>query len=156
MKMKYWPWIALGLILGVGVAGGESFAHGDEEHAGRHEAAEHMQAMMALKDKIPEEFRIMERTPIIPDDESLAQGKDLYRQQCVVCHGKEGRGDGPAAKNMSTPPANFLNVEHSNIYGPGEKYWIIGHGSGKTGMPGFSQIGLVDRWNLVNFVLDLQ
>ncbi|NIQ96369.1 MAG: cytochrome c [Desulfuromonadales bacterium] len=98
----------------------------------------------------------MERTPIVPDEESLARGRTLYMQQCASCHGKKGRGDGPAARALKTPPANFLDLEHSNIYGPGAKYWIIGHGTGETGMPAFAQIALKDRWHLVNFLLDLQ
>ncbi|MBE0577135.1 MAG: c-type cytochrome [Desulfuromonadales bacterium] len=131
-------------------------AHGDEKHGKANEMSNHMQAMYALKGEIPEEYRIMERTPIIPDKQSLNRGKELYNQQCAVCHGKEGRGDGAAAKSLTTPPANFLDLEHSSIYGPGEKFWILGNGSGDTGMPAFPQIDLVDRWNLVNYVLELQ
>jgi hypothetical protein len=36
-----------------------------------------------------------------------------------------------AAYVLKTPPANFLDHKHSAIYGPGEKYWIIGNGTGK-------------------------
>lgn len=131
-------------------------AHGDEKHGKTNEMSKHMQAMYALKDKIPEEYRIMERTPILPDKQSLNRGKELYNQQCALCHGKEGRGDGIAAKSLNTRPANFLDLEHSEIYGPGEKFWILGNGTGETGMPAFPQIDLVDRWNLVNYIYELQ
>lgn len=57
---------------------------------------------------------------------------------------------------MKTPPANFLEKKHSAIYGPGEKYWIIGNGTGKTGMPAFSQLTPVQRWHLVNYIIHLQ
>ena len=134
----------------------QGFGHGDEKHPEKGVKSDHMQAMMALKEQIPPEYRIMERTPVIPDEHSLARGRELYLQQCAACHGEQGRGDGPAAKALATPPADFLDREHSAIYGPGEKYWIIGHGTGKTGMPGFAQIAPEDRWHLVNFILDLQ
>ncbi len=132
------------------------WAHGDEKHPEKSQKSAHMQAMYALKDQIPTEYRIMERTPIAPDEESLARGAELYEQQCAMCHGSEGRGDGPAASGLETPPADFLDREHSAIYGPGEKFWIIGNGSGETGMPPFPHIEAIDRWHLVNHIFDLQ
>lgn len=132
------------------------FAHGKEKLPADKVMSGHMKEMYALKDTIPEEYRIMVRTPILPDEESLQRGQKLYEQSCVVCHGTAGDGKGPAAAAMSTPPANFLDKKHSAIYGPGEKYWIIGNGSGKTGMPEFPKIDSIDRWHLVNYILHLQ
>lgn len=133
-----------------------ALAHGGEEHGQQEKKSAHMQAMYALKKEIPEEYRIMERTPVLADEESIAQGKQLYDQQCLACHGANGRGDGPAAGSLEPPPANFLDLDHSKIYGPGEKFWIIGNGSGETGMPAFAQIDLIDRWHLVNYIYHLQ
>jgi len=128
----------------------------DKKHAGGDKMSAHMQAMHALKKKVPEEYRIMERTPISPDAQSLSRGEQVFNQQCANCHGKKGRGDGAAAKGLPTMPADFLDLEHSAIYGPGEKFWIIGNGSGETGMPAFPQVNLKDRWNLVNYIYKLQ
>ena len=159
MTCRYWMvgfalvscW--LGLSAAVCLANGKKHDH--DKEAGHHQSS-HMQAMYALKEEIPAEYRIMERTPVVPDRESLARGEELYRQQCRVCHGEMGRGDGPAAQGMESTPANFLDLEHSGIYGPGEKYWIIGNGSGETGMPAFGQIAPADRWHLVNYIYHLQ
>lgn len=131
-------------------------ATGKGHHHPEGEMTEHMQMMQAVKGEIPEEYRIMERTPILPDEESLQKGSELFLQSCSVCHGKSGDGKGPAAAALKTPPANFIDKKHSAIYGPGEKYWIIGNGTGQTGMPAFSQISLVERWHLVNHILQLQ
>jgi mono/diheme cytochrome c family protein len=41
---------------------------------------------------------------------SIAQAQDaaaLYRVRCAVCHGAEGRGDGPAAPLLTPPPRDF-------------------------------------------------
>lgn len=129
-----------------------------EKHQDHHDAAraEHRRAMLALKEEIPEAYRIMERTPVVPDADSLQQGRRQYLQNCSLCHGESGDGGGPAAASLKTPPANFLDKQHSAVYGPGEKFWIIGHGSGKTGMPAFPNIPLIDRWHLVNYILHLQ
>jgi hypothetical protein len=133
-----------------------SFANGKKGHDHGHSMDPHMQAMYALKDKVPMDYQIMERTPVIPDQESLQSGSALFQRQCAVCHGEQGQGDGPAAKGMNQKPANFLDRDHSAIYGPGEKFWIIGNGSGETGMPAFSDLSLMDRWHLVNHIYLLQ
>ncbi|MBT8358642.1 MAG: c-type cytochrome [Deltaproteobacteria bacterium] len=131
-------------------------ANGKDHHQPDAETSKHMQSMTAIKKEIPEEYRIMERTPILPSEKSLRQGHELFVQNCSVCHGEKGNGKGPAAAALKTPPANFLDKKHSAIYGPGEKYWIIGNGTGKTGMPAFSQFSPLNRWDLVNFILQLQ
>jgi len=132
-----------------------ALAHEDTLHPAGQMSA-HMQSMLAVKKKIPEEYRIMERTPIFPAEESLRQGEKLFLQNCSVCHGEKGDGKGPAAAALKPPPANFLERKHSAIYGPGEKYWIIDKGTGETGMPAFPQLTPVDRWHLVNHILHLQ
>ena len=130
-------------------------AHG-KTHQPETKMSEHMQAMMAVKEAIPEEYRIMQRTPILPSEASIQQGQKLFLQNCSICHGEQGDGKGPAAAAMPTPPANFLERKHSAMYGPGEKYWIIGNGSGKTGMPAFSMLSPLQRWQLVNYIFSLQ
>jgi mono/diheme cytochrome c family protein len=34
-------------------------------------------------------------------------GMALFTQNCVICHGAEGRGDGPASAGLNPKPANF-------------------------------------------------
>ena len=36
-----------------------------------------------------------------------AQGKALYQEKCQMCHGENGKGDGPLASSLVDPPANF-------------------------------------------------
>jgi mono/diheme cytochrome c family protein len=38
-----------------------------------------------------------------------AETIDLYRERCAVCHGPDGRGDGPAAALLTPPPTDFTS-----------------------------------------------
>ena len=35
------------------------------------------------------------------------QGKKLYTARCLICHGREGDGQGPAGEAMRPPPTDF-------------------------------------------------
>jgi mono/diheme cytochrome c family protein len=37
------------------------------------------------------------------------QGKNLYENRCQMCHGVDGKGNGPAASAFSPRPANFTD-----------------------------------------------
>ena len=156
MKKSYICCSSVCLMMVFAFVATASFANEKKGHDHGHSMDPHMQAMYALKDKVPMDYQIMERTPIIPDQESLQSGSAIFQRQCAVCHGEQGQGDGPVAKGMNQKPANFLDRDHSAIYGPGEKFWIIGNGSGETGMPAFSDLSLMDRWHLVNHIYLLQ
>ncbi len=41
---------------------------------------------------------------------TLLEGRDLYEQHCEVCHGAEGKGDGPLADERRVAPANLTQI----------------------------------------------
>ena len=48
-----------------------------------------------------------------PIDE-IAVGKKEYSQTCAVCHGVEGKGDGPLAQFLTVPPADLTQLAKKN------------------------------------------
>ncbi len=41
-------------------------------------------------------------------------GKEMFNSYCAVCHGKDGKGGGPAASAMKTPPTDLTVLAKSN------------------------------------------
>lgn len=41
--------------------------------------------------------------------DQLATGQSLYDAKCLICHGANGRGDGPAAAALNPKPRDFTN-----------------------------------------------
>ena len=46
--------------------------------------------------------------PIMPIAD--VSGSATFRTYCTVCHGTSGRGDGPAAKALTKPPADLTQI----------------------------------------------
>lgn len=84
---------------------------------------------------------------------SIARGAPLYAQNCAMCHGATGRGDGPLAGKLSIRPAD-LTEPHLFAHKVGEIYWWVSYGRDDGVMPGFAAKLTPDqRWDLINFVL---
>lgn len=66
----------------------------------------------------------------------VAAGKKLFEGKgtCFNCHGKSGKGDGPAGKVLNPGPRDFTNCKFHKKRKDGELFWIIKNGSPGTGM----------------------
>ena len=94
--------------------------------------------------------------PYLPDDTSLAAGKTLFEANCAVCHGEQGRGNGPAAANLSIKPPDYGNG-HLDIHTDGDIFYWIQNGFPGSPMPAFKdKLSDDDIWNLVNYVRRLR
>ncbi len=87
---------------------------------------------------------------------AIVHGAELFAANCVVCHGAEGRGDGPAAQSLPLRPAD-LTAEHFWAHSDGELYWYISHGfeapEGGMAMPGVDGVLSSEaRWDLIDYL----
>lgn len=84
---------------------------------------------------------------------SVARGAPLYAQNCAVCHGAEGRGNGPLANKLPIRPAD-LTEPHLFAHKVGEMYWWVSYGRDNGTMPGFAdKLSPDQRWDIINFLL---
>ena len=45
---------------------------------------------------------------------SPASGKEMYQEYCASCHGMDGKGAGPAAPALKTPPTDLTTLARKN------------------------------------------
>ncbi|HKB84273.1 MAG TPA: cytochrome c [Burkholderiales bacterium] len=94
------------------------------------------------------------RNPVPRSAESIARGRQLFMQDCAVCHGAEGRGDGVAAAALPQRPEDLSGIAPPPIFPDGVvAYRII---NGKNMMPAFgSTLSENEVWDLLNFIRSL-
>lgn len=100
----------------------------------------------------PEEAKEIKNT-VEYSDKSAKTGQKIFSQRCVVCHGKEGEGDGPGGKALKPQPAN-LRSKLVQDQTDGEIFWKITNGRGPMIKWG-PIIKEEDRWHLVNYIRSL-
>lgn len=93
--------------------------------------------------------------PVPTTEENLEYGRFLYDEQCAVCHGMEGHGDGTIveAGHFGAPPT--LNSDRLRAQRDGEIYHVITYGQGLMWAYD-NNLTEMERWAVVNYVRALQ
>ena len=47
----------------------------------------------------------------VPGSVAAEEARAIMAQRCTLCHGLAGKGDGPAAANLSPKPANYTDAK---------------------------------------------
>ena len=91
------------------------------------------------------------QAPVITPDP--ARGAALYAQNCSICHGDSGLGDGPAGTGLEPPPANLRSVERLDHLSLFDLYNTLGLGIEGTEMPSFAdQLDERQRWDVAAYI----
>lgn len=96
-----------------------------------------------LKARIDREM--VQTPPIQPDEDNLVAGAQIYRDNCAVCHGLQGKPSVVGAHMFPSAPQLWQKHPHGDVVGvsddpPGETYWKVANGIRLTGMPSFGHI----------------
>jgi mono/diheme cytochrome c family protein len=87
--------------------------------------------------------------PIAATPANLHKGKALYEIYCLVCHGADGKGDGPIASKIPPPPPYRSNRLLG--YPVGRLFHVISRGAGR--MPAYAtQLSVTERWLVATYV----
>lgn len=85
---------------------------------------------------------------------TLEAGRKIYLAECIVCHGRTGRGEGESGFGLRTPPGD-LTDEFNRLQRDGALYWKIEQGIGQ--MPSYAaKTNETQRWQLVLYIRKLQ
>jgi mono/diheme cytochrome c family protein len=78
--------------------------------------------------------------PLANRPDVVAGGQKLFRERCATCHGEDGRG---SAKGPDLTEAGVQAQTDGAIF------WKISSGNSRRGMPTFSILPELQRWQLV-------
>lgn len=65
----------------------------------------------------------------------LERGRELYKANCVACHGESGKGDGPGAGVLKPPPRDHTDRAYMSTLSDKEIADIIKMGGAIKGKP---------------------
>ena len=91
------------------------------------------------------------QAPVITPDP--ARGASLYAQNCSICHGDTGAGDGPAGVGLEPAPANLRDVARLDQLSLFDLYNTLALGIDGTEMPSFAdQLDDRQRWDVAAYI----
>ena len=64
------------------------------------------------------------KNPVAADQVAIAEGKNVYEKECLSCHGKKGKGDGPKAEELDKAVKD-LGITKTQNQTDGELFWKI-------------------------------
>ncbi len=93
--------------------------------------------------------------PVTADAVSISRGAELFSINCSLCHGPQGKGNGPVATYLQNKPADLTNAAIQS-FSDGAIFMVISTGvQGK--MPALNEnLNVRERWDVVNYVRTLK
>jgi mono/diheme cytochrome c family protein len=97
----------------------------------------------------PPQSAVARQNPLSDRRELAAGGRKLFARNCAECHGSDGSGD---EKKHSADLQLPMVQEQSD----GALFWKISNGNTARGMPSWSKLPELQRWQLVLYIRTLK
>ncbi|MFT3895636.1 MAG: cytochrome c [Anaerolineales bacterium] len=89
------------------------------------------------------------------DASASTSGAEVFKTNCVACHGEQGKGDGIASGSLDPKPANLIEV--TKQVGDDYLFWRISEGKPGTSMVAWKSILTEEQiWQVVSFIHTLK
>jgi mono/diheme cytochrome c family protein len=89
------------------------------------------------------------QNPLASKPETAAGGRKLFLRDCVECHSKDGAG-------MQKKHSADLQLPIVQQQSDGTLFWKITNGNLSHGMPSFSRLPELQRWQIVLYLRTLK
>lgn len=90
------------------------------------------------------------QNPYEGNEIAAQKGKQTFKKLCWTCHGKSGKGDGPAGASLKPKPKDFT-LSSVQDQSDGALFWKITSGRGMM-VPYKHALNEEQRWQLVNYI----
>ncbi|VAX24435.1 hypothetical protein MNBD_NITROSPINAE04-1933 [hydrothermal vent metagenome] len=95
-----------------------------------------------------------QKNPFLSDKGALAEGKKIYKKNCMKCHGPSGKGDGASAGSLQIELPDFSDKSITMEETDGAWFWKVR--VGQFEMPPFQLILKDDQvWKAIIYVRSL-
>ncbi len=91
----------------------------------------------------------------LSSDEARERGRQIFKQNCVLCHGERADGNGARSKGLSGKAANFNNAEWRESVTPRFVFEVLSEGKRGTSMPAWPTLTDDQKWDVVAYVLSV-
>ena len=104
-------------------------------------------------ESVPKDI-LTKKNPVASSDAVLTKAKSNYEENCLMCHGEAGKGDGPMAGMLKERPPDLTDTKMMAEMTDGQIFWQIT--KGVKPMPSFeNKISEEERWGLVHLMRSL-
>jgi mono/diheme cytochrome c family protein len=86
--------------------------------------------------------------PLAKRPDAASGGAKLFKRNCVECHGENGTG-------LANKHSADLRLDVVQKQSDGTLFWKITNGNTDRGMPSFSRLPELQRWQLVLYLRNL-
>lgn len=90
--------------------------------------------------------------PWVATKDLEAHGRKVFVTNCAMCHGQDGKGDGPAGASLNPKPRNFVEGKWKQGGSSADLYKTLVTGIPGSSMVSFKSLPKVDRWSLVAYI----
>jgi mono/diheme cytochrome c family protein len=92
------------------------------------------------------------KEPWIANADMVKHGQSVYKTNCAICHGDQGKGDGPAGAALNPKPRNLVEGPWKKGGGYIGFMTVLNEGIEGGSMVAFKHLPLVDRWAMVQYM----